>query len=156
MPAYISDFTILPHPLSDHSTLSVTVGLPHEARGPGFWRFNNQLLQDSTFFRGMSSHIITTLEEEFDSPTSLWEWLKYKIRQFCIKYSIDSGRERKAHVKALEHRLATLDHDHNLTGSPDIEIEAASIKRELAEIKIHQANQIIFRSKARSNPLHTF
>lgn len=45
----VSSFTISPHPLSDHSLLLLSVGVsPHE-RGPGYWRFNNQLLEDSNF-----------------------------------------------------------------------------------------------------------
>lgn len=145
----ISDFTIMPSPLSDHSILSVLVEITPGKRGPGYWRFNNQLLQDPVFVTKMLTHITESLEQEFDTPTAMWEWLKYKIRQFCIQYSIDNNREKRAHVKTLEDRLAILDHDHNLTGSPDIELEATSIKRELAEIKLQQANHIIFRSKAR-------
>lgn len=72
----------------------------------------------------MEDHIKEILNEDFDNPTSLWEWVKYKIRQFCIKYS------------------------NNYSGSPDIIMEVASIKRELTEIKIQQANRIIFRSRA--------
>lgn len=145
----ISDIAILPHPLSDHSILSIAVGVSSVERGPGYWRFNNQLLTHPDFIQQMSDHILESLEEEFDNPVSLWEWVKYKIRQFCIKYSINSNREKKAHLKALESRLRILSHDHDLTGSPDIIAEATSIQRELAEIKLHDANNIIFRSRTR-------
>lgn len=43
----ISNFSITPHPLSDHSILSVSIGLIPQDRGPGYWRFNNQLLEDT-------------------------------------------------------------------------------------------------------------
>lgn len=131
-----SSLTITPNPLSDHSTLSLTVGVPPIKKGPGYWRFNNQLLQDANFVQAMENQILETLNtnEDFDNPMSLWEWIKYRIRQFCIQYSIKSNRGKRAHTKTLEDRLATLPHDHNLTGSPDIILEVASIKRELAEI----------------------
>lgn len=125
------------------------MGVSPQERGPGYWRFDNQLLEDSDFVEQMANHLTETLNEQFDNPMSLWEWMKYRVRQFCIKYSSKVNREKKAHVKSLEDRLAQLAHDHDLTGSPDIEMEVASIKRELAEIKIQQANAIIFRAKAR-------
>lgn len=42
----IADMSITPNPLSDHSLISVDLGNTQEKRGPGYWRFNNQLLQD--------------------------------------------------------------------------------------------------------------
>lgn len=145
----ISTLTVSPHPLSDHSILSLTVGVSPQERGPGYWRFNNLLLEDPDFVTKMNEYITLLLTEEMDNPMLLWEWVKYKIRQFCIQYSSTTNRERNAHVRSLEDRLAKLAHDHNLTGSPDIEMEVASIKRELAEIKIQHANTIIFRARAR-------
>lgn len=145
----VSNYTITTHPLSDHSLLSVTLEESPQERGPGYWRFNNQLLEDPEFIRKMNDHIATTLRDETDNPMLLWEWVKYKIRQFCIQYSKITNKARIAHTKSLENRLGKLAHDHNMIGSPDIEFEAASIKRELVEIKIQQANKIIFRARAR-------
>lgn len=146
---HVSKYTISPQPLSDHSTLSLLVGINPQGKGPGYWKFDNQLLEDTNFVSTMNEHIPTLLDTEFDNPMSLWEWVKYKIRQFCIQYTATANKERRAHTKALEDRLTRLSHDHDLQGSPDIQMEAASIKRELAEIKIHQANNIIFRARAR-------
>lgn len=145
----ISNSTVKPHPLSDHSLLSLTLESNPQERGPGYWRFNNQFLEHPEFVTKMSEHITTALGEEMDNPMVLWEWVKYKIRQFCIQYSITTTKAKNAHTKSLEDRLAKLAHDHNLTGSPDIDMEVSSIKRELAEIKIQQANMIIFRARAR-------
>lgn len=40
---------IVPEPLSDHCALHLGLFLPKQERGPGFWRFNNQLLSDHIF-----------------------------------------------------------------------------------------------------------
>lgn len=74
------------------------VGAPTEKRGPGYWRFNNHLLQDSDFIPQMSAHIVNVLAEELDNPTALWEWLEYNIRKFCIDYVTTKNTKRNAHV----------------------------------------------------------
>lgn len=42
----ISPLKINPHPLSDHSMLKLEVGVEELDRGPGYWQFNNTLLED--------------------------------------------------------------------------------------------------------------
>lgn len=66
----ISSVQILPEPLSDHSMVFMAVKIPPTTRGPGYWRFDNGLLKDSTFTEGMKTHITQVLqqEEEIDSP----------------------------------------------------------------------------------------
>lgn len=97
----------------------------------------------------MSSHIDSVLNDlAIENPNVGWEWIKFQIRGFCISYTIPRNRERKKLTKQLEERLATLAHDYNLVGSPDIVMEVTSIKRELSEINQNKANEAIMRSRA--------
>lgn len=129
--------------------LKLEVGIDDLERGPGYWRFNNTLLEDSNFLSEMSSHISSTIDDcTIANPNVTWEWIKYKIRAFCISYSIKRNRDRKKLTKQLEDRLATLAHEHDLVGSPDIVLEVQSIKRELSEIYQAKANEAILRSRA--------
>lgn len=98
----------------------------------------------------MTDHILTEIQNEIlTNPNLQWEWMKYKIRAFCIDYSINRNRRRKQQVKDLENRLNTLAEDHDLIGSPDIIEEVKSIKRELGDIQQTKASAAMFRAKTR-------
>lgn len=113
-------------------------------KGPGYWRFDNTLLTDNQFLQEMRNHINSALNEDLENPMLLWEWTKYKIREFCIAFAV----KRKRQNKATEKRLQFLAERHDLSDSPDTASEVQSIKRELAEILQEKANKTIFRAKA--------
>lgn len=140
---------IIPHPLSDHCLLTLQTGVPDVRRGPGHWRFDNFLLTDPNFKREMTQHIETVKQEDFSNPNTRWEWIKYKIRSFCIEYKTNKNRQQKKLVKDLQDRLQFLAEKHDLGGSQEVIDEVQSIKRELKDISQIQANRAIFRAKAR-------
>lgn len=142
-----SSIKILPHPLSDHCLVSVEISLSNNKRGPGYWRFNNDLLKDPTFVSEMRIFQEEILAERVGDPNLQWEWAKFKIRSFSIRYSIK--RKRDSLVKQLEDRLHTLSAELDLSPSPEIAAETASIKRELGEILQSRASAAIFSSKVR-------
>lgn len=140
----ISSIAISPESLSDHCRVIMEVDAPKITRGPGFWRFDNTLLSDTTFVQ----EIRTTIEEALEvDPNLAWEWTKHKIREHCISYTIKRNRESRALISTLTKRLESLAQDHDLSDSPEVVQEVASIKRELAEIQQHKANKAIFRAK---------
>ena len=62
-------------------------------RGRGLWEFNNSLLQDDSFIKGMNTTVSNTLEENLASnPHTIWEILKYEMRKFSIKFSQDRSK----------------------------------------------------------------
>lgn len=129
--------------------LKMVVRLEELDRGPGYWRFNNTLLEDKTFVSDMSAHIRSIINDNLiENPNVAWEWIKFQIRTFCISFTIKRNRERRKTTKLLEDRLATLAHDHDMVGSPNIVSEVNSIKRELSEIYSIKANEAIMRSRA--------
>lgn len=145
----VKSISITPQPLSDHSLLQLDLGLATSSRGPGFWRFQNTLLADQEFTDQLTDHINEVAQEEFDQPTVLWDWIKYKIRAFCIQYTIKRNRETRKIVSQLEARLKELAEEHDLTDSEDVVLEVTSIKRELGEIAKLKATTALFRSKSR-------
>ena len=76
-------------------------------RGPSFWKFNSTLVNDSDYRFLLDENIKKWLEEfkEVVDKRVLWDLLKYKIRQFTIKYSKERAHSRKAKVKDLEEKL---------------------------------------------------
>lgn len=59
---------IIPLALSDHSMITLEVGVTMNERGPGHWRFDNSLLQDPAFKEKMLQHIRISKEEELSDP----------------------------------------------------------------------------------------
>ena len=76
-------------------------------RGPRFWKFNSTLVNDIDYRFLLDENIKKWLEEfkEVVDKRVLWDLLKYKIRQFTIKYSKEKAHSRKAKVKDLEEKL---------------------------------------------------
>lgn len=144
-----SSIKISPHPLSDHSVVTAELTLSNNIQGPGYWRFKNELLKDHSFITEMRTFLDEIITEKIGDPNTQWEWIKYKIRWFSIKYSIQRNRKRNELVKQLTTRLQTLASNYDLSASPDIADEAASLKRELGEIKQAKASSAIFSSKVR-------
>lgn len=140
---------IIPQPLSDHCLVTLKICLMQAKRGPGFWRFDNQLLLDNNFTREMSDYLTDIQQERLSDPQLLWEWAKFKTREFCIKYVVTKNREKRKQVQELEKRLLTLAEEYDLTSSPDVIEETAYIKRELGEIKQTKANAAAFRARAK-------
>lgn len=112
------------------------------------WRFNNYWLSDTDFIEEMTICIQMAKEQETEDPNLKWEWMKYKICEFCIAFITKHTREQKAWIAKLEKRLSHLANQHDLSESPEVVSEVSSLKREIAEIQKHQANRAIFKSKA--------
>lgn len=76
-------------PSSDHAMVNLQLTFSCEpTRGPGFWKFQPELLTNPLFVAGMTEF----LEEweppqEITSPTSLWEWLKHEIKSFVRHFT---------------------------------------------------------------------
>lgn len=144
----VSTLKILPEPLSDHCLLETHINAKSFKRGPGYWRFNNYWLSDADFKEEMKAVIRLAREQDMSNPHLQWEWMKYKIREFTISYTVNRAREQRAWITKAEKRLSLLTEQHDLSDSQDVITEVASLKRELAEVQQHAANRSIFKSKA--------
>merc|ERR1712059_156235 len=65
----ISQADILPGILSDHSAiiLSIKPTNSFSQKGPNFWKFNNSLLKNENFAKGLTTFIENDLKKECDS-----------------------------------------------------------------------------------------
>ena len=104
----IESVDIIPSTRSDHSAIVLSFnGLDDSNRGPSFWKFNATLVNDNEYCQLLDENFKTWLEEfkEVVDKRALWDLLKYKIRQFTIKYSKMKARSRKANLIDLEGKL---------------------------------------------------
>ena len=128
---------------SDHSTLKLNFSnVLNEARGRGYWKFNNSLIQDKIVLEAMKNVIPNFLKSasSFDDPMMKWEFLKYKRRDFSRKILIEKSRERKLRHVELENRLAELE---NI-----ITTNSNDCKSDLEALCNYITESIIIRSKS--------
>ena len=87
---------------SDHSAI-----IDDLEKGPNFWKFNSNLVNDSAYFELLTTEYAYWFEEfkEVQDKRVLWDLIKYKIRQQTIRYSKTKARERKAKLQKLEEDL---------------------------------------------------
>ena len=87
---------------SDHSAI-----IDDLEKGPNFWKFNSNLVNDSAYFELLTTEYAYWFEEfkEVQDKRVLWDLIKYKIRQQTIRYSKTKARERRAKLQNLEKDL---------------------------------------------------
>ena len=75
---YISDTSIIAYPHSDHDLITLSLDLDRQPRGPGYWHFNNTLLDDAIFGTEIQEFWTQwrTEKTRFPSPLEWWEAAK--------------------------------------------------------------------------------
>ena len=104
----VVDSKIIPSVQSDHSAIVLKVSPTNEGeRGRSYWKFNNSLLDDNDFIEGLRQKIQVYLLEssEASTPNARWDYIKYRMRQFSKKFSIDKAKTRKARRVELESKV---------------------------------------------------
>ena len=136
---------------SDHSALKLNFcTVQNEARGRGYWKFNNSLIQDKEFVGTMKNAILNFLESalSFDDPMMKWEFVKYKCRDLSRKISIEKSRERRLRRVELENRLAELENMITTNPSEEVITEYSNCKSDLETLYNYITVGIIMRSKS--------
>ena len=82
-------------------------GLDDNERGPNFWKFNSNLVNDSDYCDLLSAEYGNWLAEfkEVQDKCVLWDLIKYKLRQWTISYSKTKAWNRRAKLSKLEESL---------------------------------------------------
>ena len=131
---------------SDHGIPYIKIqgfGIP--SRGPGLWKFNNQLLIDQSFVSEMKEKLPTWINEaERDLPETgnQWGFIKHKIGEFSRTYGAKLKKAKMILKLELENELKTL--HENLTDSNKLEYRC--LKSKLNEIIENEVKGSILRS----------
>ena len=137
----VTQIEIIPSVLSDHSAVILKLRpLFGDKRGPGYWKFNNSVINEKQFVSQMNSKIEEYFHEimEISNPVVRWDFLKFKMRQFCMSHSKQKSkqksRERKQKRISLESKLESLENNITVT-STDLELKEYNlVKQELEQI----------------------
>ena len=139
---------------TDHS--AITLQLKSEDlkqdRGPGFWKFNNSLLQDSDYVTILQESI-KDYKEKYTAIEDLglkWDLIKMEIRGFTVKYSKMKAKKRENEEMTLKKKAEKLllEYGKNPKDKRILnELYATNLR--LQNIMHHKTKGAILRSKAR-------
>ena len=91
---------------TDHAAIELVLKDSYQSvKGPGYWKMNVSLLQDENYLNDLKNNFRewkTTGANNLSNKRSIWDWLKYKIRNHAISYSKQKARERNAKEKLLQ------------------------------------------------------
>ena len=79
----------------DHSAVIVKLHVSSTKRGRGYWKMNNELLENQDFNTNVSN-IINDVRNQYKSQSHafIWEHIKIKIKEMAIKLSVNKSKSR--------------------------------------------------------------
>lgn len=117
-------------PFSDHRLISVGFNIKAEARGKGFWRMNNSLLENPEIYEEVVE-LIGQKKVEYEAKEKFLKWglIKFNIRELSTVWQSKLRKERNALQAELQERIEFL--SQNPEGLEQNLEELNSLKREL-------------------------
>ena len=81
---------------SDHNLISIDVDTGLAPRGPGIWKFNDELLRDEVFVEN-ATNLINGIKRSFEDmdAENLFELIKVEFANFSKEYSRKKKRDRR-------------------------------------------------------------
>ena len=140
---------IKPCIISDHSLISLSVSTSECKRGPGVWKFNNELLEDETFCNELKQLVLGSIRVyHYLNAFEFWELLKTQIREFSRKYSKEKANNYKYEMFSLYKALGIMQ-EEEMKFPVDMQFEKniAKIKAKIEAHEIIDAIRAAFRCK---------
>ena len=88
--------------------VSLKLNIANISKGPGYWKLNNNLLQDKNYkdlVRQCLSKYNDISSNSNQSKQIIWDLCKNEIKEVSIKYGIHRARTKKDEIKTLEKEL---------------------------------------------------
>ena len=147
---------IYPAIAPDHDAIFISLSLPNQCpRGPGFWKFNNTLLNDEQYVSRVRDTYSQALNYycHLTDKRLFWRMIKMEIRSATISYSKSKCKRIRDREHDILFKLDLLDNTIcNNFSSPDIDEtlqEYENLKSELKLIYEEKGKQAMFRAKCR-------
>ena len=148
----VNQIDILASLNSDHSPVYLKFSEGNEtSRGPSYWKFNNSLLDDQHFVTSLTERINYIIDNELNTIEDVrirWDILKYRIRQYSIKYSKAAAERRRKRRLELESKVKELEAHVTAESSTQFMQDYEAAKSELEGIYNYITEGIIPRSRA--------
>ena len=150
---YCTDVDIKPSVRSDHSAITLSLKALANVRGKGYWKFNNSFLEENDFISGITQEYQKWLQEGevFENIMMTWEYVKYKIREFSIRYGKVKAKNTADEIVENENTLKQLDEAIDREDNENVlhvlESERGEVEAKLKSIDDHKTQGLILRSR---------
>ena len=141
---------IYPSIAPDHNAIYILLTLSHKCpRGPGFWKFNNTLLDDAQYVNMVRNTYVQTRSSYsyLGDKRLFWEMMKMEIRSMTIFYCKGKAKNIRNRAQDIIRELDQLDAIIcNNFSSPNIEAvlrECDKLKNELKSIYEENGKQAV-------------
>ena len=127
MQVSVKNTDVLTSLLTDHSPITFLCFKNEESkRGRGLWKFNNSLIENAEYVFQMKKIILDTLNELFNEnildDQVIWEYLKYNIRKYTIKFSKELAKSTNKITTDLETKLKHFEKLENYVDNLDYQV----------------------------------
>jgi mannosylglycoprotein endo-beta-mannosidase len=148
----ISKTDILPGFNSDHSMPVISIKPTHglTQSGPNFWKFNNSLLKNENFTKGLEKYIKTDLAEEcmkIKSKQVKWEYTKFKIKNWSMTESKAIACEKRKSETVITAKIKSLEESLEVNRNDSDQAELESLQTKLEEIYNAKTQSLIIQSR---------
>ena len=137
---------------SDHMAFYISIDMIGNPRGPGYWKFNNLLLNDDGYIKDLNCLISKTKWDSIlKGHKDRWCYLKREIIQKSKNYAKNKAKEKELIISQLSDKIIELQHQVSSEDNPkteDIDLLLKS-KADIEELLQEKTRGIIFRSKTR-------
>ena len=132
----------------DHDAVSLKLAMYTVKKGPGFWKLNVQVLNESNYKNGIRK-IIRSLDQSPTSYTEKWELIKIKCKEFSQKYSTAIKKHENELKTNLEKKIETLTRKIDLVEAynKDLQKELLEAKTELDKIYVKKCKGAAVRAR---------
>ena len=107
---FVEGVKILPGFQTDHSIVEMRMNFDHQVRGPGYWKFNVNLLHDQDYINKINQLLEIELEKVVHGEyRKHWEVIKLAVRGSTIQFASRRKKANKNKVEILEKKLRRLE-----------------------------------------------
>ncbi|CAM2101937.1 unnamed protein product [Caretta caretta] len=143
-------FSIRLASFSDHHLATVIASLCAERLGPGYWHFNNSLLEDEGFVTSFWEFWLAWRGQRcaFPSARRWWDLGKVRPRLFRHNYTRGTSRRRNTAIEQLEREVLEL--ERRLATNPENPLLCGACwekREELRALENHRAQGAFVRSR---------
>ena len=133
---------------SDHKMVKSKITSDNLERGQGYWKFNNDLLHESSYLKFMNDKLDSFLDLKFDNPKERLEYLKIMVKAETIVYSKSKKTEDYIKQKHLEKEFKKF--NDLIISDPlnkNYDLKLMGIKKELELFELNKARGARVRAK---------
>ena len=152
---YVRKSDVLSSIAPDHKSIHLSLAWTKESpRGPGFWKFNNTLLNDENYVKEIRN-MYQSFRKKYcyvEDKQLFWELLKMEIRSTTISFAKRKANWSKSREFAIKQQLNNLDDiicnsDDLQNVSPQLD-QYEELKNELQKLYQDKGEGAKFRSKS--------